>query len=383
MRLKQNWLFILGILVGVGVSPAFLPSASLAAPGALPPPLLGPSPFDKSSENFRAVAKTVGPSVVTVRAKRPRAPGPQGMEGSPFGEMFRSFGEPQGPATEASGSGFVIDGKGHILTNNHVIEGAAEIEILFPEEDAEPLTAKLVGADPRTDLAVLKVASSSVPVQWADSNSVEVGDAAIAIGSPFMLTHSVTAGIISAKGRSASLLMGSNFGYELIQTDAAINPGNSGGPLCGSDGKVLGVNTAIYSQSGGYMGIGFAIPSNLAKQVAETLIREGKVERGWMGVAIQKADKGLLRDLGVAGGVVVQEVQEGGPAAKSGLRAGDLVLEANQTKTSKTEQLQSLIAALTPGARASLKVINYTDRKTRMVDVVVGTLPEMKARPRS
>lgn len=379
MSLKQNALLLVGILVGIGVSPYFVGAPSQAAPGT-PPPLLGPSSFDQSSENFRAVAKTVGPSVVTIRAKRPRPQNPHGFDAGPFGEMFRGFGERQGPTAEASGSGFVIDSKGHILTNNHVIEGSTEIEILFPEDDAEPLSAKLIGADPRTDLAVLKVAASSTPVQWADSNSVEVGDAAIAIGSPFMLTHSVTAGIISAKGRNASSLMGSSFGYELIQTDAAINPGNSGGPLCGSDGKVLGVNTAIYSQSGGYMGIGFAIPSNLAKQVAETLIRDGKVQRGWMGVAIQKADKALLKDLGVSGGVVVQEVQEGGPAAQSGLRAGDLILEANEVKTLKTEQLQSLIAALAPGSKASLKVINYTDRKTRTLGVTVGTLPEA-ARP--
>jgi serine protease Do len=381
MKLKQNFLTFLGILAGIGIGTYFSAGPSQAAPAA-PPPLLGPSVFDKSSENFRAVAKTVGPSVVTIRAKRPRPRGPNGFEAGPLGEMFRPFAEPQGPVAEASGSGFVIDSKGHILTNNHVIENATEIEILFPEEDAEPVSAKLVGSDPRTDLAVLKVAALSVPVQWADSNSVEVGDAAIAIGSPFMLTHSVTAGIISAKGRNASLLMGSSFGYELIQTDAAINPGNSGGPLCSADGKVLGVNTAIYSQSGGYMGIGFAIPSNLARQVAETLIRDGKVQRGWMGVAIQKADKALLKDLGVDGGVVVQEVQEGGPAAKSGLRAGDLILEANQTKTAKTEQLQSLIAALTPGTSARLRVINYTDRKTRSLDVVVGKLPDIAARPR-
>ncbi len=374
--------------VGIGaqmVKPVPLTNTAIAAPA--PAPVAGP--LQINSENFRAVARKVGPSVLTIKAAHEARPqsrsftqrGPQ--RGGSMEDFLNQFGfgfelPPARSSEQASGSGFLIDKLGHIVTNYHVIKGASKITVLTPDDDAEEREAKVVGADPRTDLAVLQISNVEdlIPIEWADSNDIEVGDYAIAIGSPFMLTHSVTAGIVSAKGRNASALMGAGFGYELIQTDTAINPGNSGGPLCTAAGKVMGVNTAIYTQSGGYMGIGFAIPSNVAQNITAKLIKEGKITRGWLGVAIQKADKDLLKDLGVASAVVVHEVQQNSPADSAGLHAGDAIVEVAGKKVAKTEEVQSLIAGMHPGEKISLKILNYQDKKDRIVEVRVGQLPE-------
>lgn len=302
-------------------------------------------------------------------------------------EMLRQFGfgyemprQQRGPQ-QASGSGFLIDKVGHIVTNYHVIKDATKITVMTPDDDAEERDAKIIGSDPRTDLAVLQIANTEglVPIEWADSNAIEVGDYAIAIGSPFMLTHSVTAGIVSAKGRNAAALIGSGFGYELIQTDTAINPGNSGGPLCTADGKVMGVNTAIYTQSGGNMGIGFAIPSNVAQLVTASLIKDGKITRGWLGVAIEKANKEMAKELGVASAVVVHEVTENSPAEIAGIHAGDAIIEVAGKKVSKVPEIQNLIASHQPGEKISLKIINYQSKENRTVEVRIGKLPEPKA----
>jgi serine protease Do len=355
----------------------------------------------RNAADFRAVAKAVGPSVITIKATReskaPRAMrrfrGDSQSAPGDLGDLFErfgfSFGAPpgamppggmEGGPQQGSGSGFIIDKNGTIVTNYHVIKGADKITVQLPDDDAEEVVAKIIGTDPRTDLAVLKIQTGSdLPaVEWADSNTVEVGDSAIAIGSPFMLTHSVTAGIVSAKGRNASRLIGADFGYELIQTDAAINPGNSGGPLCSADGKVMGVNTAIYTQSGGYMGIGFAIPSSLAREVVNTLIAHGKVTRGWLGVAIQPASPDIKKEMGISSGVVVHEVQEDSPAEKAGLRAGDAIVQIEDAKVTKVEQLQRLITKYNPGDKVSLQIVNYTDGKKRTVSVQIGRLPDPK-----
>jgi serine protease Do len=383
--------FCLGRTTASPLSPSF---SALAGPEAIASngPQVDAKAFLKSAESFRAVAKTVGPAVVTIKTRMAKTRNqqripfgnrrlPPGMPEeflAPFGFQFEGPQSPSPQERGGVGSGFIIDKQGHILTNNHVIQGAGEIEVLFPEEESEAVPAELIGTDPRTDIAVLKLKTPRdlQPIEWADSTSIEVGDAAIAIGSPFMLTHSVTAGIVSAKGRNASMLMGNGFGYEMIQTDAAINPGNSGGPLCTIEGKVMGVNTAIYTQSGGSMGIGFAIPSNLAKQIAHTLIRDRKVVRGWLGVAISRADKDLLKDLGLDAAVLINEVQEDSPAEKAGIRAGDVVYEVGSQKVGKTEQLQTLIAGMAPGQSIRLKVLGFSDRKKREVEVRVGTLTD-------
>ncbi len=352
----------------------------------------------KSSEGFRYVAKKVGPAVVTIKASqqppvvaRRGRPGHRGMppEGNgddlfgndQFLEFFRQFGLPfeyrQPTPQTAAGSGFIIRSDGYIVTNNHVVEGANKIVITLPSEDGEDLVAKVVGRDPRSDLAVLKVKSKKpLPVaEWADSDEIEVGDWAIAIGSPFMLTHSVTVGIVSAKGRSSRNLIGSDYSYDMLQTDAAINPGNSGGPLCTVEGKVMGVNTAIFTRSGGYMGIGFAIPSNLAKKITSSLIESGKVVYGWLGVVIQPVTKAMAKDLGVKTGVVIHEVQPDSPAKKAGLKSGDVIVEMDGKKVKDASEVQSLVSGYSPGKVVNIKVINYNDRKTREVSVKIGELP--------
>ncbi len=400
---------VLGIAIGARLThPAPLSNTAAAASLPVAPVPEMPAKVDgqalaRTAADFRAVAKAVGPSVITIKASREakaprsmrRSRGAQGGQPMPgdLGDLFErfgfSFGAPpggmppgglEGGPQQASGSGFIIDKNGTIVTNYHVIKGADKITVQLPDDDAEEVVAKVIGTDPRTDLAVLKIQTGAdLPaVEWADSNNVEVGDSAIAIGSPFMLTHSVTAGIVSAKGRNASRLIGADFGYEMIQTDAAINPGNSGGPLCSADGKVMGVNTAIYTQSGGYMGIGFAIPSSLAREVVNTLITHGKVTRGWLGVAIEPASKDIKKEMGITAGVLVHEVQEDSPAEKAGLRAGDAIVQIDNSVVTKVEQLQRLITRYNPGDKVSLQIVNYTDGKKRTVNVQIGRLPDPK-----
>jgi serine protease Do len=355
----------------------------------------------QTADSFRQVAKSVGPAVVSINAtrgapKRPMGPrmrrrggppmGPEGEEGfppDPFFEFFERFGLPfpapeqQGPQM-SSGSGILIDPKGIVVTNNHVIDGATEISISLVG-DRSKYKAKVVGTDPRTDLAVLRVeGKSSFPsVQWADSDKVEVGDWAVAIGSPFGLGQSLTVGVVSAKGdRNSPMTQGVGYGGELIQTDAAINPGNSGGPLCTLDGKVMGVNTAIYTRSGGYMGIGFAIPSSLAREVVEKLVTDGKIVRGWLGVLIQSLDPAMAKDLGITDGVVIYEVIEKSPAAAAGIRGGDVVLEVDGKAVKDTGSLQRIVGGYKPGQTVKVKIVRYEDKKHMTFSVKVGKLPE-------
>lgn len=361
-----------------------------------------------SSESFRAVAKLLSPSVVVIKSTRtlknrppmgrgrgrhPMLPpgeddeGDGGPMGDPFFDLFRHFGQPfqfggpggpqQSPQT-SMGSGFIIDKRGYIVTNNHVVEAGNKVVVNLPGDDKTDTPAKIIGTDPRSDLAVLKIdVGRDLPaVDWADSDKVEVGDWAVAIGSPFMLSLSVTAGIVSAKGRSN--VMGSDNSNDMIQTDAAINPGNSGGPLCTIEGRVMGVNTAIYTQSGGYMGIGFAIPSNSAKDVVDTLIKGGKIVRGWLGVAIQPVDENLAKDLGIKDGVLVQQVTPGSPAEKSGVKPGDVILDIDGKKVSEVTEVQHVVMRHKPGDKLKLQVMNYNDRKARAVEVKIGELPTEK-----
>lgn len=353
----------------------------------------------KSAESFRSIAKKVGPAVVNIKStKKPQGRGGKGPRGGgrgrgqpqmpedmePFYEFFERFGHPfpgqQGPEQPqvGLGSGILIDKKGIIVTNNHVIEGATEVVVSFDGEKTDH-KAKILGADPKTDLAVLKVddvKNLPPPAEWADSDSVETGDWAVAIGSPFALGQSVTVGIVSAKGgRNSLALTGAEYGGDLLQTDAAINPGNSGGPLCDIEGRVMGVNTAIYTRSGGYMGIGFAIPSNLAKEVVNTLISEGKIVRGWLGVFIQPLEPELGKELGVKSGVGVHEVIADGPAATAGLQPGDVIIEVDGKPINEVNMLQREISRKKPGQSVKLKVVGYNDKKTRTISVKIGELP--------
>ena len=290
--------------------------------------------------------------------------------GFPFGPPQQRPNQPQNETPQALGSGFVIDATGYIVTNNHVIEQANEIKVKF--QDETELEAKLIGTDKLTDLALLKVESKKpLPfVSFADSNKARVGHSVIAIGNPFGLGGTVTTGIISAFNRDI------NFGpYDsFIQTDASINRGNSGGPLFNFDGKVLGINTAIFSPTGGSVGIGFSIPANLAKPILEQLKKFGKTQRGWLGVRIQELTPEIAKSLGLKNedGVLISMVNPGEPADKGGLKSGDVILEFNGKKIKDVKSLQRTVAESAVESKATVKV--WRDKKVRSFTVKLGEL---------
>lgn len=296
---------------------------------------------------------------------------------SPFREFFgdeffkRFFGDaPRGEMkTHALGSGVVIDESGLILTNNHVVEKASEIKIKL-ENDKE-YDAKVVGRDPKTDLALIKVEGVKdlpKPARLGDSDAIRVGDWVIAVGNPFGLGHTVTSGIISAKGR----VIGAGPYDDFLQTDAAINPGNSGGPLYNMNGEVVGINTAIVAQG---QGIGFAIPINVAKELLPQL-KAGKVIRGWLGIMIQDITPELAKsfDMKETKGALVADVLSDSPAQKAGLKQGDIVIGMNGKPIDDAHTLSRMVAAISPNTKISLKIIR--DGKTKEIDVTIGTMPE-------
>ncbi|MBO3276492.1 DegQ family serine endoprotease [Pseudomonas schmalbachii] len=306
------------------------------------------------------------------------------LEGLP--PMFRDFlersiprdqrGAPRGRQREAQslGSGFIISDDGYVLTNNHVV--ADSDEILVRLSDRSEHKAKLVGADPRSDVALLKIEAKNLPtLKLGDSNKLKVGEWVLAIGSPFGFDHSVTAGIVSAKGRS---LPNENY-VPFIQTDVAINPGNSGGPLLNLDGEVIGINSQIFTRSGGFMGLSFAIPIDVAMNVADQLKKEGKVNRGWLGVVIQEVNKDLAESFGLdkPSGALVAQLVDGGPAAKGGLQVGDVILSLNGQSINESADLPHLVGNMKPGDKASMEVIRDGSRKT--LSMAVGSLPDEDA----
>lgn len=280
---------------------------------------------------------------------------------------------PEGRQREAQslGSGFIISADGYILTNNHVVKGADEIVVRLA--DRSELEAKLIGGDPRTDVALLKIAGKDLPtLKLGKSDDLKVGEWVLAIGSPFGFDHSATAGIVSAKGRS---LPNENY-VPFIQTDVAINPGNSGGPLFNLDGDVVGINSQIFTRSGGFMGLSFAIPIDVAMDVANQLKASGKVSRGWLGVVIQEVNKDLAESFGLdkPAGALVAQVMPDGPAAKGGLQAGDVILNLNGQPIIMSADLPHLVGALKAGDKAELDVVRAGERKT--LPMTVGALPE-------
>ncbi|MNZ65137.1 putative periplasmic serine endoprotease DegP-like precursor [compost metagenome] len=306
------------------------------------------------------------------------------LEGLP--PMFRDFlersiprdqrGGPRGRQREAQslGSGFIISDDGYVLTNNHVV--ADSDEILVRLSDRSEHKAKLVGADPRSDVALLKIEAKNLPtLKLGDSDKLKVGEWVLAIGSPFGFDHSVTAGIVSAKGRS---LPNENY-VPFIQTDVAINPGNSGGPLLNLDGEVIGINSQIFTRSGGFMGLSFAIPIDVAMNVADQLKKEGKVNRGWLGVVIQEVNKDLAESFGLdkPSGALVAQLVDGGPAAKGGLQVGDVILSLNGQSINESADLPHLVGNMKPGDKASMEVIREGSRKT--LSMAVGSLPDEDA----
>ncbi|HEX7035776.1 MAG TPA: DegQ family serine endoprotease [Pseudomonadales bacterium] len=299
-------------------------------------------------------------------------------------EFFRRFFPPgempridPGPRPRSLGSGFVIGSDGYILTNNHVVEGADEIVVRF--NDRRELLAELVGSDPRSDLALIKVDAEDLPtVKLGDSNSLRVGEWVLAIGSPFGFDYSVTAGIVSAKGRSLPDERNENY-VPFIQTDVAINPGNSGGPLFNLKGEVIGINSQIYSNSGGFMGVSFAIPIDVAMEVVDQLKNTGRVTRGWLGVFIQEVNRDLAESFGLdrPHGALVTQVLQGSPAEEAGLQAGDIITRFNGTAIDFSADLPHLVGRVPAGSRAKVDVVRGGEERTLTVEI--GELPERDA----
>ena len=361
------------LLAGMAAAPllpAFEP-AHAAGPAAILP-------------SFSGLVEATQPAVVTVRtviepgdAVLGHAPGAEGDDPGLRDFFRRFFGEdaplpaphrvlPDEAVPGGLGSGFIIGADGTIVTNFHVVEGADDITVIL--DDGTELEAELVASDDKTDIAVLRVdAGHPLPtVAWGDSSTVKVGDWAVAIGNPFGLGGSVSVGVISAIGRSINA--GPYDDY--FQIDAPINRGNSGGPLFDQQGRVIGVNAAIFSPSGGNVGIGFAIPSNQARAVVEDLLENGFVERGWLGVSIQQVTPSLAESLGLARaeGAMVADVNAGGPAARGGLMRGDIILDFNGTPIDTVRDLTRSVADTAPGQRATIRVLRHGDEHTLTVE---------------
>ncbi len=359
------------------------PPAAAAAPAPTPTPVATavPTAGIPSNETFIAVAKAARASVVNISAVRKGDGGEQFSNPffeDPFfrrffGEEFeRRFHIPRERREQGMGSGVLVSPDGYIVTNNHVVEKADEIKVLLA--DKRSFKAKLVGTDPKTDIAVIKIDATDLPtLPWGDSSQLQVGELVLAIGNPFGLNQTVTMGIISAVGRANVGIVD----YEdFIQTDAAINPGNSGGALVNLKGELIGINTAIFSRTGGYMGIGFAIPSNMAKSVMNSLIKHGKVVRGWIGVSIQELNQDLAKQFGVSDtkGALVADVMEDSPASKAKLERGDVILQYNGTPINDPAHLRALVAETAPGTQVTIKVLR--DKQEKDIKVTIGELPK-------
>jgi len=342
-----------------------------------------PERADQLAMSFASVVRKVTPSVVQVTVSKQLQQADWQRGGMPGPDMFEWFfgqrpGMRQGAPTPAPmprqqgvGSGVIVSEDGYVLTNNHVVDGADEVLVRLHDE--RELKAKVVGRDPQTDLAVIKVQATELPaLTMADSEQVEVGDIVLAVGNPFGIGQTVTMGIVSATGRG-------NLGldYEdFIQTDAAINPGNSGGALVDSQGRLIGINTAILSRTGANNGIGFAVPTSLARYVMEDLVKDGQVRRGFLGVAIQDLTPALAKklELDAQGGALVADVNPGTPAAKAGLKSGDVITELNGKAIRDSKQLRLQIARTEPGTSVTLKVLR--DGKAKSFDVALKELTQ-------
>jgi serine protease Do len=335
------------------------------------------------SRAFATVAETLKPAVVNVFTEQKAGEATHPPTGGPFDDFFeRFFREQREQRRRSLGSGVIIDSRGYVVTNNHVVENADEIEVQFSDE--RRFKAELVGTDPPTDLAVLKIqtdGNENFPhVDFGDSDELVVGEWVLAMGNPFGFGHTVTAGIVSAKGR----VIGQGTYDDFVQTDASINPGNSGGPLVNMQGQVIGINSNIISNSGGNMGIGFAIPSNMARKIYDQLVASGTVTRGWLGVGIQPLSAELARSFGIEGkhGALISEVLgEDSPAAKAGLKAGDVIVELNGRPVDSNTHLVHLVADLRPGDTVDLKYYREGRLASTKVTVAKRTVEEALVAP--
>jgi serine protease Do len=326
--------------------------------------------------SFSGVVKKVAPSVVKIttstKAKRVAA---QGFDNPAFREFFGGrLPQMDQPPQAGLGSGVIISSDGYIVTNNHVIQGADEVLVTLADD--RELKAKVVGRDPQTDIAVIKVDAKNLPaVTFADSAGIEVGDRVLALGNPFGIGETVTTGIVSAKGRRPGL----GLEYEdFVQTDAAINPGNSGGALVDVQGRLIGINTAILSRSGGFQGVGLAVPANLVSQVVDGLVKNGKVVRGYLGVRTQNLTPALAEtlDLETRKGALVAEVEPKGPAAKAGLKNGDVIVSLNGEAVEDSHRLSFAVGAIAPGTKLDLEIIR--DGKAQTLRATAAARPTFR-----
>jgi len=356
------------VLVLVALAAAFGHSRAATAPIWSDQPV-AVTPATVTAPNWEALAQVLKPAVVNVSMKR-TAQAPQAAD--PYFQQF--FGRVPPPRTQRGlGSGFVVNADGYVVTNNHVVDGATEIRVKFA--DGRELPGRVVGRDPRTDLALLKVEGHGLPtIPLGDSSALRVGEPVMAIGNPCGLEQTVTTGIVSATGRA----IGEGPYDDFIQTDASINPGNSGGPLINARGQVIGINTAIVSRSGGSVGIGFAIPVNLAKPVVTQLASAGHVTRGWLGVGIQPLTADLAKSFRLTrtDGALVTSVSEGSPAAKAGLKEGDVIVEYDGRPVARAGDLPRAVAETPVGRAVPLKVVR--DGKPVTLTATVARLEETR-----
>jgi serine protease DegQ len=362
MTMKPDWL-----RAGSSALPSLaLVEAPAAAAGAVP------------TNSFRLPAQKAAPAVVSINTSKAARTDPRSND--PWFKFF--FGERENAPQTGLGSGVIVSSSGYILTNNHVVEGADEIDVVL--NDRRHAIAKVIGTDPDTDLAVLKIELDRLPViVLGNSDNLQVGDQVLAIGNPFGVGQTVTAGIVSATGRNQ---LGINTFENFIQTDAAINPGNSGGALVDVNGNLAGINTAIYSRSGGNMGIGFAIPVSTAKLVLEGIVKDGQVTRGWIGVEPNELSAELAETFGLKlpsngaalamQGIIITGVLQNGPAAVSGIRPGDIITSVGGQPVATVPELLSKVAALKPGTASKFSLIRRNDK------VEVDVTPDVRPKTR-
>jgi serine protease Do len=384
---KTRLALVLAAVLGAGAHFAFQNAHATDDKAAKPAPQVhvDQTPVNrdaKTTTSFAPVVKKVSPAVVRVDILGKAREAQMGM--TPFDDPFfrRFFGDQmpnngrrgprmQPPRERGMGSGVIVTQDGYIITNNHVVENADKVNVKL--DDGREFEAKVVGTDPKTDIAVVKVEATGLPyINLADSDKIEVGDVVLAIGNPFGVGQTVTSGIVSATGRAMNI----GLDYEdFIQTDAAINPGNSGGALIDAQGRLIGINTAILSRSGGNNGIGFAVPVNLAKNVMDQLVTNGKVTRGFLGVNIQNIDQRLQKsfDLKDSKGALVSDVTPNSPAAKAGLKSGDVIVEFNGKPVRDSRQLKLAVGGTSPGTKAPVKILREGSEKS-----VTVTLKELE-----
>ena len=331
------------------------------------------------SPAFSNIVKVISPLVVNISTTKTvikdTAPLSHFFD-SPFQDFFEPFNMPKKWKEASLGSGVLVSQDGYIITNNHVVEKSDEIKVTLYGQ--QTYTGKIIGTDPKTDIAVIKISADNLPsIKWGDSDGLQVGEFVLAFGNPFSLGHTVTMGIVSALGRA-------NVGiadYEdFIQTDAAINPGNSGGPLVNIKGELVGINTAIFSKTGGYQGIGFAVPSNMARSVMTQLIKEGKVTRGWLGVTIQNLTPELSKEFGLKNttGALVTDIFDDSPAGKAGIKRGDVVIEVAGKKIKNVENLRNMVSQSKVGTK--IKVTVLRNGKQLVFNAVISEFPQDMAR---